>query len=199
MGGPGFSAVVSPLPLSPRWLVRCHPQAPCHALEKLAKINLYLLCIHSILFRETAISLSIAWAWPWQGGGVPGEKGVGSGGLGSLGAAYRLLLQLSLFSFGATASARVRGSAAGEERQRGATPEEGLSATASPPPLLLPKSASHGRFPGVPMLEVKSRWSSAALFFSLGTPGAGRGAVLSPRGLPTGVLESAAGGRLLIS
>lgn len=52
------------LTLSPGCLVHCQPQAPCHALEKLAKINLYLLCIHSVLFRETVISLSSAWAWP---------------------------------------------------------------------------------------------------------------------------------------
>lgn len=75
-----FGRVVNHFPLSPRWLVHCHPQAPCHALEKLAKINLYLLCIHSILFRETAISLSIARAWPLQGGGVQVRKGLGVGG-----------------------------------------------------------------------------------------------------------------------
>lgn len=53
--GAQFSLAVNHL--SPKWLVCCHQQAPCQALEKLLKINLYLLCIHSILFQETAISL----------------------------------------------------------------------------------------------------------------------------------------------
>lgn len=53
--GASFSLAVNHL--SPKWLVCGHQQTPCHALEKPVKINLYLLCIHSILFHETAISL----------------------------------------------------------------------------------------------------------------------------------------------
>lgn len=141
-------------------------------MEKLAKINLYLLCIHSILFRETAISLSSAWALAGERG--PGEKECEVEGEGPRG--WILVAVAAKFCLALELQPRPWWGAVGPE----AAPEEGLSTSASLSTLLLPKRASHRHFLGFPILAAGSRWSFSALSFPPWRPrGEERGARLA--------------------